>query len=426
MVTTFIYNHIWTINVMKKYTRGREIVRPGITRFATKFLQLQMIMNQKQGLKQMFKSEEFKKSKFYKQKNGPALEARKIVLDHEFWSRATNILKMFEPIVKVLRLVGGDTKHTMDFLYEAIDRAKQSIQKHFRYHSQYNDIVDKRWKFMHSDLHSTGYFLNPQFQYGVEHGTDVYKETFDGTNNVIMKLERSIDKQIKALNQLLLFRNKLETFGTPQAQAAWSRMNPVDSDNVGSDENSGGLSPPSDVGGNDGGNVEAGGSDDEGEHMHNDPYEEMPLHRHDHNLIDVMMHSSGMVHSSDSFNGNSRTESQSRKGKRNKILQLKMLHLLVLHKVLVILALMKYPKAVKDTIQCIRHIIHMVIIHMISMQVDNFYLTSHHQQIIKNLIINNQVMYFLVMSLDKELHEMVVGMTMKIMLPHAILTCGNN
>ncbi|KAF1868273.1 hypothetical protein Lal_00018794, partial [Lupinus albus] len=253
-VITFIYNHIWTVNLMKKYTGGREIVRPNITRFATKFLQLQAIVNQKQGLKQMFNSEEFKKSKFYKQKNGPALEARKIVLDHEFWSRATDILKVFEHIVK-----------------------------------------------------------------------------------------------------LLLFRNKSETFDTPQAQAAWSRMNPeddplsewteerenpaldgaqnaewlpiididdenenmeVDSDNVGSDENSGGLSPPSDDGGNDGGNFEAGGSDDKGEQMHNDPYEEMPLHRRDHNLIDVTIHRSSMIHSSDSCNGNSRTKSQSRKGKK--------------------------------------------------------------------------------------------------------------
>ncbi|XP_019431252.1 PREDICTED: uncharacterized protein LOC109338460, partial [Lupinus angustifolius] len=211
---------------MKKYTGGREIVRPSITRFETKFLQLQAIVNQKQGLKQMFNSEEFRKSKFYKQKNGPALEARKIVLDHEFWSRASDILKVFEPIVKVLRLVDGDTKPTMGFLYEAIDRAKQSIQKNCRYHSQYNDIIDKRWKFMHSDLHSAGYFLNPQFQYGVEHGTDVYKETFDGTSSVIMKLERDMDKQFKTFNQLLLYRNKSETFGTPQAQAAWSKMNP--------------------------------------------------------------------------------------------------------------------------------------------------------------------------------------------------------
>ncbi|CAJ2673468.1 unnamed protein product, partial [Trifolium pratense] len=55
---------------------------------------------------------------------------------------------------------------------------------------------------MHSDLHSAGYFLNPQFQYGVEHGDDVYKETFEGTARVITKLVRSIDDQIKALNQL--------------------------------------------------------------------------------------------------------------------------------------------------------------------------------------------------------------------------------
>ncbi|XP_019416442.1 PREDICTED: uncharacterized protein LOC109327740 [Lupinus angustifolius] len=184
MVTTFIYNHIWTVNLMEKYTGGKEIVRPGITRFATKFLQLQAIVNQKQGLKQMFNSEEFRKSKFYKQKNETALEARKIVLDHEFWSRTSDILKVFEPIVKVLRLVDGDTKPTM------------------------------------------GYFLNPQFQYGVEHGTDVYKKTFDETSSVIMKLERDMDKQIKAFNQLLLYRNKSETFGTPQAQAAWSKMNP--------------------------------------------------------------------------------------------------------------------------------------------------------------------------------------------------------
>lgn len=71
-------------------------------------------------------------------------------------------MKVFEPIVKVSRLVDGDEKPTMDFIYEAIDRAKQEIQQNSRYHSKYNDIIDKRWKFMHSDLHSAGmsiYFI---------------------------------------------------------------------------------------------------------------------------------------------------------------------------------------------------------------------------------------------------------------------------
>jgi hypothetical protein len=55
---------------------------------------------------------------------------------------------------------------------------------------------------MHYDYIFLGYFLNPKFQYEVEHGDAAYKETFEGTTRVIMKLERNIDDQIKALNQV--------------------------------------------------------------------------------------------------------------------------------------------------------------------------------------------------------------------------------
>lgn len=119
-------------------------------------------------------------------------------------------------------MVDGDEKPTMGFVYEAIDRAKQAIQQNCRYYTQYNELIDKRWHFMHCDLHSAGYFLNPQFEFGVVHGSDVAKETLDGTTKVINKLEPDIDNQIRAINQLLLFRDKRETFGTLQAQKAWS------------------------------------------------------------------------------------------------------------------------------------------------------------------------------------------------------------
>ncbi|CAL5187908.1 unnamed protein product [Lathyrus oleraceus] len=58
MVTTFIYNHTYIVSLMKKYTGGRDIVRPGVTRFTTQFLQLQAIVRQKEGLENMFNSEE--------------------------------------------------------------------------------------------------------------------------------------------------------------------------------------------------------------------------------------------------------------------------------------------------------------------------------------------------------------------------------
>ena len=104
----------------------------------------------------MFDSEEYNKSKWGKEKSGPAYEAKQIVMSTEFWNKVVDIIKVFEPIVKVLKLVDGDEKPTMGFIYEAIDRAKIAIEKNCRYHTQFNEIVDKRWHFMHSHLHSAG------------------------------------------------------------------------------------------------------------------------------------------------------------------------------------------------------------------------------------------------------------------------------
>ncbi|XP_040964551.1 uncharacterized protein [Gossypium hirsutum] len=55
-VTCFIYNHIWTVDLMKKYTQGKQILRPALTQFATHFIQLEEIIRQKQGLREMFNS----------------------------------------------------------------------------------------------------------------------------------------------------------------------------------------------------------------------------------------------------------------------------------------------------------------------------------------------------------------------------------
>ncbi|XVF04255.1 hypothetical protein REPUB_Repub05bG0066900 [Reevesia pubescens] len=42
-VTCFIYNHIWTVDLLKKYTNGKQILHPALTPFATHFIQLEEI-----------------------------------------------------------------------------------------------------------------------------------------------------------------------------------------------------------------------------------------------------------------------------------------------------------------------------------------------------------------------------------------------
>ena len=66
-------------------------------------------------------------------------------------------IKGFEPLVKVLRLIDGDDKPTMGFIYEATDRAKQSIMENVRYHEKYINIIDARWNDqLNHPLHAAG------------------------------------------------------------------------------------------------------------------------------------------------------------------------------------------------------------------------------------------------------------------------------
>ncbi|KAK5841926.1 hypothetical protein PVK06_004252 [Gossypium arboreum] len=190
---------------MKKYTQEKQILRPALTRFATHFIQLEEIARQKQGLREMFNSKEFKESKWGQQKSGLLMKPKKLFWEKIFGKKANDLIKVYEPLVKVLRLVDSDEKPTMAFIYEAVDRAKREIQQDYRYFTEYEKIIDNRWNFMHSDLHST--------------------KTLEGTRSVIERLEPSVDTQVRMVNQLLLFRDKHETFGTPQAQRACKQMN---------------------------------------------------------------------------------------------------------------------------------------------------------------------------------------------------------
>lgn len=86
-----------------------------------------------------------------------AKEARDIIESKDFWAKAADILKVQEPLVKVLRPVDGDLKPTMGYIYEAMDRAKMAIQKDCRYYAEYWKIIDHRWAFqLHTDLHAAG------------------------------------------------------------------------------------------------------------------------------------------------------------------------------------------------------------------------------------------------------------------------------
>jgi len=72
-ISTYIYGKIMLISIMKKFTNGRDLIKPSMHRFSMTYLTLSCLHELKASLMNMFSSEEWKTSKF-----GTSQEGRKV------------------------------------------------------------------------------------------------------------------------------------------------------------------------------------------------------------------------------------------------------------------------------------------------------------------------------------------------------------
>ncbi|KAH1256859.1 hypothetical protein GmHk_03G006933 [Glycine max] len=136
-ITTYIYGRTMLISIMKNFTNGRDLIRPGMTRFATTYLTLACLHELKASLMSMLSSQEWKTSKF-----GTSQEWRKIenmALDSWFWKNGGFRCKTLHGIFDIYVLC----------IYEPVWK-----------------IIDERWDHkVHKPLHAAAYYLNPHLHY---------------------------------------------------------------------------------------------------------------------------------------------------------------------------------------------------------------------------------------------------------------------
>jgi len=75
-------------------------------------------------------------------------EATKIVLMPSFWNEVVFTLKVMAPLVHVLHLMDGERKVIMGYIYEEMEKAKETMKSFNNDESKYNDvftIIDNRW-----------------------------------------------------------------------------------------------------------------------------------------------------------------------------------------------------------------------------------------------------------------------------------------
>ncbi|XP_054794084.1 uncharacterized protein LOC129299644 [Prosopis cineraria] len=89
-ITIFMYNHTVLLSWLRKRQGWREILCPGAIRFATTFITLQGI--------------------------------------HKFWNECYDIVALVGPLIWLLRIVYGDKKPSLGYVYEGMIRAKHGIK----------------------------------------------------------------------------------------------------------------------------------------------------------------------------------------------------------------------------------------------------------------------------------------------------------
>ncbi|KAL4615700.1 hypothetical protein ACB092_07G145200 [Castanea dentata] len=229
-ITKFIYNHGKVLSLMRSdFTNGRDLVRPAITRFATEFLSLQCLSKFKKELRQMFTCDQWVESRYARDVMGKEVAAL-VLEDKEFWLQCQQIVKISEPLVRVLRLVDGDEKPSMGYLYEAMDKAKENIKARLKNkisaHIPFTSVIDARWdKQLHSPLHAAGCYLNPGIFFRPSFKKQ--KEITKGLLSTITRLVPDPDEQDNLSSQIEAYKKVLGDFGMPMAIRQREKLNPV-------------------------------------------------------------------------------------------------------------------------------------------------------------------------------------------------------
>ncbi|CAN1787710.1 hypothetical protein LINPERHAP1_LOCUS17765 [Linum perenne] len=120
-ITNYIYGRAMLISMLKDFTKGGELIRPALTRFAPAYLTLGCLNEHKGDLMSMFSSETWRKSTFSSTREGKRIQG--IVLDSIFWTSVLTCLRDAMPLMKVLRLVDSDESPSMPFLYLELNQA---------------------------------------------------------------------------------------------------------------------------------------------------------------------------------------------------------------------------------------------------------------------------------------------------------------
>ncbi|KAK4765360.1 hypothetical protein SAY86_026450 [Trapa natans] len=205
-MTRFIYNHSAVLNLLRRYTFGKDIIEPGESQFVTNFLTLRRIVDHKPNLQSMVTSPDWMECLHSKDPAG--LDLLDHVSSQTFWALCTLITHLTNPLLRLLKIVRSEKRAAMGYVYAGIYRTKEAIKKELMKKEEYMiywNIINRRLsKTWCSPLHSAGFFLNPKFFYSVE--GDMPVDVMSGMFDCIERFVSDTKVQDKIMKEITLYK----------------------------------------------------------------------------------------------------------------------------------------------------------------------------------------------------------------------------
>lgn len=221
-VTDFIYYHSKFLEVMRKYTNHQELLQPGVARFATNIITLPSFLRNKEGLMKMTRSKSYWGAidPCYPDQKTYAESIAQILQSSIFWDSVVYAIIICRPLVKVLQLVDGDERPTLPYVFDAILRARNMIDKVAQSH-RFREMVDARISehFMGHPQFLAAFFLNP-FSPPIEDLTNTinYSQVINAVNRTLdIMVCPDPNNRAACLSELHLYENRLGSFGDSAA-----------------------------------------------------------------------------------------------------------------------------------------------------------------------------------------------------------------
>lgn len=213
-ITVFLYAHTRVLALMRK-TLGKDLVRSGITRFATAYLNLKSLQDNKKEMLKLFRSEELHEMGYLRKDKGKM--AHKAVQSESFWKGVDIAVNYFEPMANVLRRMDSDVP-AMGFFHGCMLDARKEISVRFdNDESRFKcviDIIDKRWDSkLKSPLHLAGYFLNPFYYYPNKVAIENDGSFRAAMIHCITKMVEDPNTQEELIDELNKYQKEEDSFG---------------------------------------------------------------------------------------------------------------------------------------------------------------------------------------------------------------------